>query len=100
MIEDPVLLREWHPVLRSSDVPEASIRTVRLLGEDLVVWRIHGEPKAWQDLCVHRGTRLSLGHLEGDEMKCAYHGWTYIGEGECVRIPAHPDLKPPSRARV
>ncbi|MDG7007642.1 MAG: aromatic ring-hydroxylating dioxygenase subunit alpha [Nitrososphaerota archaeon] len=100
MIEDPVLLSDWHPVLRSSDLPEASVRSVKLLGVDLVVWRIHGEPKVWQDLCVHRGTRLSLGHIEGGAMKCAYHGWTYNGEGECVRIPAHPDQRPPSRARV
>jgi len=100
MIEDPVLLTDWHPVLRSTDVPEASIRPSKLLGEDLVIWRIHGDPKVWQDLCVHRGTRLSLGHLEGDAIKCAYHGWTYNSDGECVRIPAHPDQRPPSKARV
>ncbi len=100
MLEDPVLLRDWHPIARSSDVPEASIIPARLLGEDLVVWRIDGEVRVWQDLCVHRGTRLSLGHLEGDLLECAYHGWTYNKAGECVRIPAHPEQKPPPKARV
>ena len=100
MIEDPVLLRDWHPVLRSSDLPEASIRSARLLGEDLVVWRVNGETKVWQDLCVHRGTRLSLGSVEGGALRCAYHGWTYGGDGECIRVPAHPGQKPPSKARV
>jgi len=100
MIEDKVLLNDWHPVARTDDVPEGSIRPAKLLDEDLVLWRIHGEVKVWQDLCVHRGTRLSLGYLEGDELVCAYHGWTYNSEGECVRFPAHPDQKPPPKARV
>jgi len=100
MIEDKVLLNDWHPVARSHDVPEGAILPARLLDEDLVLWRIHGEVKVWQDLCVHRGTRLSLGYLEGDQLVCAYHGWTYNHEGECVRFPAHPDQRPPPKARV
>jgi phenylpropionate dioxygenase-like ring-hydroxylating dioxygenase large terminal subunit len=97
---DPVLLDDWHPIARSSDIPEAFILPARLLGEDLVAWRIHGEVRVWQDLCIHRGTRLSLGHLEGDHLQCSYHGWTYNDRGECVKIPAHPEQKPPPKARV
>jgi phenylpropionate dioxygenase-like ring-hydroxylating dioxygenase large terminal subunit len=100
MIQDPVLLNDWHPIARSSDVPEASIQPAKLLGEDLVIWRMNGEARVWQDLCVHRGTKLSLGHLEGGLLECAYHGWTYDGNGNCVRIPAHPEQKPPPKARV
>ena len=100
MIQDPVLLNDWHPIARSSDVPEASVRSAKLLGEDLVIWRIGGEVKAWQDLCVHRGTKLSLGHINGELLECAYHGWTYDAEGSCVKIPAHPEQKPPPKAKV
>ena len=100
MIQDPVLLNDWHPVARSSDVPEASIRPARLLGEDLLVWRMDGEAKVWQDLCVHRGTKLTLGRVQGDLLECAYHGWTYDAGGNCVNIPAHPEQKPPPKARV
>ena len=100
MIEDPVLLNDWHPVARSSDLQEASIISSRLLGEDLVLWRMHGKAMAWQDLCVHRGTRLTLGHIDGEDLQCGYHGWTYNTDGECVRIPAHPEQKPPPKAKV
>ncbi|MDG6914208.1 MAG: aromatic ring-hydroxylating dioxygenase subunit alpha [Nitrososphaerota archaeon] len=100
MIEDPVLVDDWHPVARSSDLGEASILPLRLLGEDLIAWRVHGVVKAWQDLCIHRGTKLSLGRLNGDLLECAYHGWTYNQAGECVKIPAHPEQKPPPKARV
>ena len=100
MLEDPVLARDWLPIARSSDVPEASIIRARLLGEDLVVWRSHGEARVWQALCAHRGTRISLGHLDGDLLECPYHGWTYDKTGQCVKMPAHPEQKPPTKARV
>lgn len=100
MIEDPVLMGDWHPVARSSDVPEASVLACKLLGEELVIWRVHGEAKVWQDLCVHRGTRLSLGRPDGDLLQCAYHGWTYDSQGQCVKIPAHPEQRPPPKAKV
>ncbi|MDG7011560.1 MAG: aromatic ring-hydroxylating dioxygenase subunit alpha [Nitrososphaerota archaeon] len=100
MIEDPVLLNDWHPIARSIDVPEGAILPVRLLGEDLIAWRVHGAVKVWQDLCIHRGTKLSLGRLQGDLLECAYHGWTYDQSGGCVKMPAHPEQKPPQKARV
>lgn len=100
MTRDAVLVNEWHPVARSTDLPDAGVRPARLLDEDLVLWRVHGQAMAWQDLCVHRGSRLSLGRLDGDLLQCAYHGWTYDEKGDCVRFPAHPEQKPPPKAKV
>ena len=101
MIDDPVLIEDWHPVARVQDLAGGGPVAARLLGEDLVLWRSGDEYLAWRDLCVHRGTRLSLGHVvNGDRLECAYHGWTYGDEGECVHIPAHPEQSPPAKARV
>jgi phenylpropionate dioxygenase-like ring-hydroxylating dioxygenase large terminal subunit len=100
MIEDRVLLNDWHVVARTTDLPEGALLKARLLGEDLVVWRVAGNAHAWQDLCMHRGSRLSLGHVEGENLVCAYHGWTYDSEGQCVRFPAHPEQKPPRTAHT
>jgi phenylpropionate dioxygenase-like ring-hydroxylating dioxygenase large terminal subunit len=53
-----------------------------------VVWRgAGGAPRVMSDLCVHRGTALSLGRIQGDELACAYHGWRYAADGRCVAIP-------------
>jgi phenylpropionate dioxygenase-like ring-hydroxylating dioxygenase large terminal subunit len=98
MIEDPVLVNEWHPVLRSDSLADGQVRGARLLGEDLVLWRSNGRVLAWRDLCVHRGTRLSLGRVEQGCLVCPYHGWTYDETGRCVRIPAHPEQAPPAKA--
>jgi len=48
-----------------------------LLEEDLVLWRVGEKIHAWRDLCLHRGTRLSLGKVEDQTLICPYHGWTY-----------------------
>jgi len=101
MLDDPVLVDDWHPVARVEDLHEGGPIAARLLGEDVVVWRAGEAYFAWRDLCVHRGTRLSLGRIVGgDRLECPYHGWTYGADGRCVLIPAHPQQVPPAKACV
>jgi phenylpropionate dioxygenase-like ring-hydroxylating dioxygenase large terminal subunit len=98
MREDQVLFNDWHVVAYKDELPEKQPVAVRLLDEDIVVWRAGDRVHAWKDLCVHRGTKLSLGRIEGATLLCPYHGWTYNEEGQCVRFPAHPSQKPPATA--
>ena len=101
MIDDPVLINDWHAVVPVKQLDEAGVVAARVLGEDIVIWRAGDQILAWQDLCVHRGTRLSLGEIQdGDTLMCPYHGWTYDASGQCIKMPAHPDQKPPTRAKV
>lgn len=100
MIDDPILTDDWHPVAHISQLERSPVLPVRLLGEDLVLWRAGEQILAWRDLCVHRGTRLSLGQVANDTLVCPYHGWTYAPDGRCVHIPAHPEQTPPARARA
>lgn len=95
-----MLLSDWHVVARSEDLRENSLLSTRVLGEDIVLWRSSRGILAWQDLCLHRGSKLSLGRIESDELVCAYHGWTYDYSGSCASIPAHPGQKPPAKAKV
>jgi phenylpropionate dioxygenase-like ring-hydroxylating dioxygenase large terminal subunit len=103
-LNDPLLLNEWFAVAWISSLPENKLKPVRVLGQDLVLWRASDGVHAWKDLCVHRGAKLSLGRIsraeEGACVVCPYHGWEYNSAGECVRMPAHPDQAPPSRAHV
>jgi phenylpropionate dioxygenase-like ring-hydroxylating dioxygenase large terminal subunit len=100
MIDDPVLLNDWHPVAWASQVRAAEPTPVRLLDTDLVLWRSRDGVHVWRDLCVHRGSRLSAGRVVDECLACPYHGWEYDSSGRCVRIPAHPDQPPPARART
>jgi phenylpropionate dioxygenase-like ring-hydroxylating dioxygenase large terminal subunit len=91
----------WHPVAYAADIAGAPHATT-LLGEPLVLWRDRpGTLHAFRDVCVHRGTALSLGCVDGDEIVCAYHGWRYRGDGACAAIPQLADpARVPAGARA
>lgn len=89
----------WHPVAYAADVNEAPVPAT-LLDEQLVLVRLGGEVRCFRDLCVHRGTALSLGWIEGEQLRCAYHGWTYGSDGVCTTIPARFGSNIPSRAKL
>ena len=96
------LRRFWHPVADASQVRDEPV-AVTLLGEGLVLFRSGGAVCAFADLCVHRGTRLSLGWVTEDGcLQCPYHGWKYDAGGDCVYIPSQPGdaQRIPSRARA
>jgi phenylpropionate dioxygenase-like ring-hydroxylating dioxygenase large terminal subunit len=91
----------WHPVAFADELGADPVPT-DLLGEPLVLWRDSaGTARAFSDLCIHRGTALSLGTVEGDEIVCPYHGWRYGTTGACVAIPQLPDpTRVPAKARA
>ena len=107
------LRRCWHPVCRSDELTDRPL-AVTLLDERLVVVRLGTEVAAFPDLCVHRGTALSLGWVDDGTrpapdgsgtvgepcLVCAYHGWSYDRRGVVRRIPAVHGRSIPSRARV
>lgn len=100
-MEDSVARGAWHPVALSRDLPVGELRPANVLGEEVVIWRGAEGVHAWQDLCIHRGVRLSLGRVvDNCALRCAYHGWTYDEEGQCIEMPAHPSMRPPSRAQA
>ena len=85
------LRRYWHPVTVASEMKDKPIKRVRILGEDLVLYR--GEDGSYGlvgEQCPHRGTSLAYGTIEGANIRCPYHGWLYDSDGRCVEQPAEP----------
>ena len=84
----------WHPVCDASLVQEVPL-SVELLNHGLVLWRDqNGTVFGLHDRCPHRGARLSLGRVCQGQLQCAYHGWTFEGQGQCTQVPALPHFKP------
>ena len=99
-LSDPVLEQEWLPVAFSRDVTETP-QQVMVLGEQVAIFRYKGKVHAFRDLCIHRGTALSLGRIEEGTLVCPYHGWRYAMNGQCVRIPAQPpEQSIPTKAKA
>jgi len=80
----------WHPVAYSREVGSTPL-AVQLLDERIALFRMpDGAIVAARDLCVHRGARISLGFVHGNEIVCKYHGLRYNRDGACTCIPSHP----------
>jgi 5,5'-dehydrodivanillate O-demethylase oxygenase subunit len=69
-----VLRRYWHPVGCSEWVTQKPQR-IKVLGEELVIYRGEsGRPAVMQLRCAHRSVALDYGRVEGDCIRCPYHG--------------------------
>ncbi|WP_103173955.1 Rieske (2Fe-2S) protein [Paracoccus sp. SY] len=87
---------QWNAVALESQIRASSSNPVMVNDYAVALWRsASGQVNAWEDRCPHRGMRLSLGFVEGDQLRCIYHGWGYGTGGQCEVIPAHPGLTPP-----
>jgi phenylpropionate dioxygenase-like ring-hydroxylating dioxygenase large terminal subunit len=86
-----LLRRYWHPVDLSANVTTRP-KKVRLLGEDLIVFRDGaGRPGLLTPHCAHRGTSLFYGKVDESGIRCCYHGWQFDVEGRCVDQPCEPE---------
>lgn len=98
---EPALLNDWHVVAASDEVTEGKLIPSTLFERDLVIWRdSSGQAHVWEDLCIHRGARLSKGFIASDRVVCPYHGWNYDGTAQCRLIPASPGETPMKKAKA
>ena len=84
--------RYWQPVALSEELPQGGPPIpVRLLGEDLVLFRDDADRIGLLYIhCAHRAADLSYGRVEDGGLRCIYHGWLYDVEGNCLEQPAEP----------
>lgn len=79
-------LNHWYVVARSSEVQTKPLG-VTLWNQSIVLYRdAAGEVHALEDRCPHRQVKLSHGQVKHDLIECAYHGWRFNGDGECVEV--------------
>lgn len=82
----------WHPIYAGEDLPPGKAVPMQIMNEWLTLYRGQtGTPHAVAFRCVHRGTQLSTGWVEGDDIRCRFHGWKYSGDGQCVEQPCEPE---------
>ena len=80
----------WYIIARSEDCKKSSILPRTVLGMNLVLFRDDmGKPNVVDDLCPHKKVPLSLGKVQGKNITCRYHGWSFNGAGELKNIPCH-----------
>ncbi|PSF38292.1 aromatic ring-hydroxylating dioxygenase subunit alpha [Aphanothece hegewaldii CCALA 016] len=92
-------MTQWYPIALTSN-QTTNLRSIRLLNQDLFLWRSHDGVVVGIDRCPHRGAKLSLGWISEDCLVCPYHGLIYDKTGHCSLIPAHPDLIPSQKLHI
>src|ERR1044072_867617 len=92
----------WYIVAPSKALKRDNIIAARVLGEWLAVFRDEsGKAVALEDRCLHRCAMLSKGQVSAGHLQCAYHGWTYNGNGSVIHVPSEGELlKPKASARA
>jgi 5,5'-dehydrodivanillate O-demethylase len=81
----------WHPIAYAAELPAGHAQPIRLLSEDFTLYRGEGgAPHLVGFRCAHRRAQLSIGWVEGDCIRCYYHGWKYDSSGQCVDQPPEP----------
>lgn len=83
-----LLRRYWQPFALMSEVTnDAPLKRVKVLGEQLVLVKHSAGLSLYRENCPHRGASLAYGYIEGDCLRCAYHGWKFNSAGICVQKP-------------
>jgi renierapurpurin 18,18'-hydroxylase len=78
----------WYAVAWADELKVGKTLGRRFAGEPIVLYRgSSGRVFALEDRCAHRQVPLHLGVVNGDELKCHYHGWSYDCSGKCVDVP-------------
>jgi 5,5'-dehydrodivanillate O-demethylase len=100
-----LLRRYWMPIAAVAELDDRPTKPVRLLGEDLVLYKDKAGNYGLVDRhCSHRRADLSYGWVEGCGLRCHYHGWLWDHTGRCLQQPfeetAHPEARFKDRVRI
>jgi 5,5'-dehydrodivanillate O-demethylase oxygenase subunit len=87
-----LLRRYWQPIAAASELDDRWTKKVRLLGEDLILFRDRqGRRGLIAEQCPHRRASFLHGIPTEDGIRCPYHGWEFDREGKCLNQPNEPD---------
>jgi 5,5'-dehydrodivanillate O-demethylase len=93
-----LLRRYWMPISAVSEFETQTVKPVRLLGEDLTLYKdLSGTYGLVDRHCPHRRADMSYGFVEQCGLRCNYHGWLYDDQGRCMEQPYEDVAQPEAR---
>jgi phenylpropionate dioxygenase-like ring-hydroxylating dioxygenase large terminal subunit/putative sterol carrier protein len=94
----PSFPRGWYVVAFSSDIAAGEVRTVHYFDRDIVLFRgAAGTVSAVDPTCPHLGAHVGGGRVEGDCLRCPFHGWAFDRDGRCVEVPYAAKIPPKAK---
>jgi len=81
-------MAEFEKVAKVSDIGPGEAKVVQAAGHDVALFNADGKFYAIDNVCKHQGGPLGEGMLQGTEVTCPWHGWTYdVTNGQCTMNP-------------
>jgi vanillate O-demethylase monooxygenase subunit len=78
----------WYVAAWTHEIEPGHIHARTIIDQPLVIYRmVDGGIVALEDRCPHRFAPLSMGRLEGNALRCMYHGLKFAPDGKCIEIP-------------
>jgi len=91
----------WYAVGWANQVRPGKITTIVIWQQTIAVYRDdRGDLHALENICPHKGVELHKGQVKGCNLVCAYHGWEFNPQGDCVAIPYFPKENKLPRAKT
>lgn len=85
----------WYVAAWADEVTADALLNRIYLGTPVILYRTaDGGLVAMEDRCCHRHAPLSKGRLEGDDIRCMYHGLKFAPSGKCTEIPGEEKVPP------
>jgi nitrite reductase/ring-hydroxylating ferredoxin subunit len=89
----------WYVAAWDYELGSSAVIARQIIGEAMVIYRTaSGVTIAMEDRCCHRSAPLSKGRVEGEAIRCMYHGFKFDPDGMCIEIPGQSVI--PRAARV
>ena len=94
-------LNAWYAAAWSHEVSPRGVLARTVCNQRMALWRTaDGRAAAVEDACWHRRLPLSMGHVEGGDVVCRYHGLAFDGTGRCTRMPSQERISPSAKVRA
>ncbi|MBW4620383.1 MAG: aromatic ring-hydroxylating dioxygenase subunit alpha [Cyanosarcina radialis HA8281-LM2] len=91
----------WYAIGWANELKTGEVMSAVVWQQAIVIYRdLQGQLHALEDACPHKGVALHEGKVQGCHLACAYHGWEFNGEGNCVNIPYLPKTQKLPRAQA
>ncbi len=94
------ITNSWYVAAWDHEVVAGRLLARTFLKQPVVLYRkADGSVAALEDRCRHRAAPLSLGRIEGDTLRCMYHGLRFDASGRCVEVPGQDVISDRMRVR-
>jgi phenylpropionate dioxygenase-like ring-hydroxylating dioxygenase large terminal subunit len=81
------LTLSWYCVLTLDSLKKNKIKNVQIGNQKLVLFITEsGNIHCLDAFCAHMGLNLATGSVQGEELRCQFHHWSYLGNGE-IKLP-------------